>query len=115
MHAADPSGASRRPYQDRQRAGGGARTTPDTRFAKGQEAQLAAALLDASGDVLVAWEHESIPAIVSHLGPVTPTPPDSWPDARFDMVWVFARNAGGWSFTQVPQMLLAGDLSTPIG
>ncbi len=35
--------------------------------------------------------------------------PQTWPDDRFDIVWVFERADGGWSFTQVPQLLLAGD------
>jgi hypothetical protein len=34
--------------------------------------------------------------------------PQRWPFSRFDLVWVFD-DRGGWSFTQVPQLLLAGD------
>ncbi|MFI9273345.1 hypothetical protein ACIGXM_21880 [Kitasatospora sp. NPDC052896] len=114
VYAADPSGASKRPWETVTPVAAVLGGTPDTQFAKGQEAQLASALLAASGDVLVAWEHESIPAIVAHLGSVTPTPPATWPDARFDVVWVFTRQGDGWNFSQVPQMLLAGDLPTPI-
>ena len=33
---------------------------------------------------------------------------------RFDMVWVFDRQASGWTFSQVPQMVLAGDSPIPI-
>jgi hypothetical protein len=30
------------------------------------------------------------------------------------MIWVFTRKGGGWAFTQVPQLLLAGDSPDPI-
>ncbi|MGF1428225.1 hypothetical protein [Kitasatospora sp. LaBMicrA B282] len=114
VYAADPTGASKRPYQTVTPVAAALGGTPDTRFAKGQEAELAAALQTLSGAVLVAWEHESIPAIVAKLGPVTPAPPTGWPDARFDVVWVFTRSGDGWAFSQVPQELLSGDLPTPI-
>jgi hypothetical protein len=88
-------------------------------FALGQEAGLAAWLTGKSGPagpVLVSWEHEHIPAIIAHLGQVTPRPPGSWPGDRFDIVYVFTRTASGsgWDFSQVPQMLLAGDSPDPI-
>lgn len=116
VHAADPSsGGSRRPEETATPTAAALGLQLDLRFAKGQEAALAAALLASSGPRLVAWEHESIAAIIDHLGPVTPTPPSSWPDDRFDLVWVLtARSAGGWDFTQVPQLLLAGDSTEPI-
>ena len=88
--------------------------TPDTDYSVGQEADLAAAITARSGATLVSWQHEDIPAIVAALGAVSPPPPASWPDDRFDMVWVFTRTSGGWTFTQVPQLLLAGDSATPI-
>jgi len=88
-------------------------------FALGQEAALVTWLTGTagpSGPVLVAWEHDHIPAITAHLGGVTPKPPGSWPGSRFDIVYVFTRAAGGsgWAFAQVPQMLLAGDSPSPI-
>jgi len=61
------------------------------------------------GTALVAWQHEEIPTIVAHLGSVTPLPPPQWSADRFDVVWVFARTGAGWTFRQVPQLLLAGD------
>jgi hypothetical protein len=113
LFAADPTtGGSKRPFQT---------ITPlaqrldfdlendGTPFRKGQEEALASTLTATSGIVLVAWEHEAIPTIASHLGAVTPAPPESWPDERFDLVWVFTRQPDGWTFTQVPQLLLAGD------
>ncbi|MEZ0110024.1 broad specificity phosphatase PhoE [Catenulispora sp. EB89] len=94
--------------------------TLETQFSVGQEAALATWLMGPtgpSGPTLVAWEHQHIPDIIAGLGQVTPKPPTSWPGARFDIVYVFTRAAGtgGWTFTQVPQSLLAGDLSSPIG
>ena len=44
--------------------------------------------------------------------------PRSGPADRFDLVWVFdivgSDPPTGWTFTQVPQLLLAGDLNTVI-
>lgn len=48
--------------------------------------------------------------IARQLGTVHPTPPKMWPEDRFDVVWVFTRRKDhSWTFTQVPQLLLAGD------
>ena len=94
--------------------------TLQTQFPVGQETALAKWLTGPSGPsgpTLVAWEHQHITDIIAGLGQVTPKPPASWPGSRFDVVYVLTRaaGAGGWTFTQVPQSLLAGDLSSPIG
>ena len=86
----------------------------DTRFAKGQAADLAAALIGLGGPILVAWRRQEIGAIIGGLGTVDPTPPASWPSDRFDVVYVLTHNGSGWAFSQVPQMLLAGDSPMPI-
>lgn len=86
----------------------------DNRFPKGQEADLVAALNSAPGPVLISWQHENIDAIISHLGALTPTPPKSWPGERYDVIYIFTRNANGWNFTQLPQNLLSGDSTKPI-
>ncbi len=78
------------------------------RFGKEQEDQLVQAFEGLSGTVLVAWSHENIGKIVMALGASMLAPGD-WPDERFDLVWVFDRQAGRMTFTQVPQRLLAGD------
>jgi hypothetical protein len=86
-------------------------------FSKGQEASLAASAIACTGVVLICWQHENIPDIANNI-PVSPnnkTPvPDQWPDDRFDVVWIFDfdTSAGGYTFNQVPQLLLDGD--TPI-
>jgi hypothetical protein len=87
----------------------------NTDYAEGDEADLAAAVAKRSGTTLICWEHSAIPDIVANLGPVTPKPPSSWDDDRFDMVWVFTRSGGGWTFAQVPQLVLPGDSSSPLG
>lgn len=80
----------------------------DDRFGKEQEDLLVQAFTGLSGTVLVAWAHESILQIADALG-VSALMPSDWPDDRFDVVWVFDRQAGQIAFTQVPQCLLAGD------
>ena len=82
--------------------------TVNDRLGKEQEDQLVQTFAALSGTVLVAWAHESILQIADALGASALTPSD-WPDDRFDVVWVFDRQAGQITFAQVPQRLLAGD------
>jgi len=64
---------------------------------------------NAGNVVLVAWKHELIPAIA--LGLTNDPTPDKWPKERFDLVWVFDRRPdGSYGFSEVPQLLLPGDL-----
>ncbi|GAA0279719.1 hypothetical protein GCM10010302_16770 [Streptomyces polychromogenes] len=79
----------------------------DLTYAESKEADLAAAVSVAAGPVLICWEHSRIPAIVKALAPRSGAPA-SWPD-RFDLVWVFTRTAGTWSFKEVDQHLLDTD------
>jgi hypothetical protein len=68
-----------------------------------------------SGVHLVAWAHQDIAALTKSLGKSTPKPPKSWSDARYDMVLVFKGDGkGNWTLTQVPEMLLPGDQTSPI-
>ena len=85
----------------------------DTRFTKGEEAELAKALSGMTGRILVSWQHENIPAIVKGLTGGTPAGFDNWPDKHFDMVWVAQRPSpsGQWTLTKVFQNLLPGDLA----
>jgi hypothetical protein len=86
----------------------------DARFTSTATKQVADAIRSAAGPVLVAWKHDQIVDIISHLTDVTPPPPP-WPGGRYDLVYVLSRNGGGWRFAQVPQMLLAGDRKAPGG
>jgi hypothetical protein len=81
----------------------------DRSFAEGQEAELLQAVMAAAESVLICWHHGRIPAIVAALGTVVPAPPPRWPGARYDLVWLFARQGSGWGFTVMPQLLLPGD------
>jgi hypothetical protein len=83
-------------------------------FSEGEEQQLVAAAVAAGGVVLISWHHEAIPAIKDALLS-DQSAPRIWDKERFDLVWVFSRKATGWHFEQVPQFLLAGDKSDPIG
>jgi hypothetical protein len=85
----------------------------DSPYTERQATELAATLKGLRGSVLVAWRHEQITTIIAGLGNVDPTPP-IWPKSRYDVVYVLTRNGDAWNFTQVPQMLLAGDARTPI-
>jgi hypothetical protein len=83
-------------------------------FRKGEEAALAAAVSENPGVTLVAWEHHAILQIADSLAGDADLTPQTWPDDRFDLVWIFDRSEGSWRFTQVPQLLLPGDSDEPI-
>src|SRR5690349_19512072 len=63
----------------------------DDRYAPGEEARLAAELVDRPGVTLVSWHHKSLRRIVDALGEITPAKPGRWPGDRYDLVWVFTR------------------------
>ncbi len=87
-------------------------------FAKGQEPELAAAVLNSGpGAVLICWEHSHIPVLASTLPLVSGTAiPKSWPDDRYDVIWTFTLTPETtYAFGQVPQLLLSGDADTVIG
>jgi hypothetical protein len=86
-----------------------------TRFDKGKEKDLVKAVLalPPGSIVLIVWEHSKIADIVKAFakadGTASPKPPKSWDSKRFDLVWVFTPGAKGWSFSQVPQLILPSD------
>jgi hypothetical protein len=90
--------------------------TPNIEFALGQEAALVEDAKAAAGPVLIAWHHEAAAAIANKIVGDTTTCPQTWPDDRFDIIWVFDLPAGQtvWNFSQVPQLMLAGDRTTPL-
>lgn len=87
-------------------------------YEEGEEPQLASWLVEVvGGTTLVCWEHQHIPAIANHIPTVPGTViPQEWPGERFDVVWSFSRRLSDrlYVFTQIPQLLLAGDRSEPI-
>ncbi|WP_322032588.1 phosphoglycerate mutase family protein [Paraburkholderia sp. J76] len=85
----------------------------ETGYAKDDGAALMADVLMQTGVILIAWEHKVLPSLVARL-PDAPVVPSAWPDDRFDMIWILDRASHGWSFTQQPQLLLAGDSASPI-
>jgi hypothetical protein len=58
--------------------------------------------------VLVCWEHNAIPSILSALG--WTSGPDAWPGDAYDRVWILDFKDGKpVSFRDLPQKLLPGD------
>ncbi len=81
-----------------------------TTHALDEEQQLVADVMTCGGVVLVAWEHKRIPIIANAILGDATTAPQTWPDDRFDVVWIFDRTpVGGYRFDQRPQLLLGGD------
>jgi hypothetical protein len=68
------------------------------------------------GVVLICWQREYIPQIASLILGNKRLAPLVWPEDCFDMIWVFdlVRSSSKYTFKQVPQKLLGGDLTTPI-
>ena len=78
-------------------------------FGKGQEAQIAAVARACTGPVLIAWDHRKIIELAKAIAPEQSIPV-LWPSERFDMVFAFhLKSDGAYTFSQVPQLLLAGD------
>jgi hypothetical protein len=63
---------------------------------------------------LICWQHGEIPAIAAALGNVSPSPPSSWPNDRFDVIWTFTKAQNGWTFAQIQEVAIPGDQPTPI-
>ncbi len=82
----------------------------DIRFTLDEEQELVADVLARSGVVLIAWEHKRIHTIANAILGDETTAPQTWPDDRFDVTWIFERGPSGtYTFDQRPQLLLAGD------
>ncbi|HEY2749762.1 hypothetical protein [Phenylobacterium sp.] len=89
----------------------------DSRFPEGEEAAIAAAVLQAPGPVLIAWHHSHIVGLARAIAGDAIGCPQAWPDERFDVVWILDRSedhGGGWTFSQMPQQLFAHDRAEPI-
>jgi len=66
-----------------------------------------------AGNTLIVWAHTEIPLVVKGIastGKISPTPPKAWSSSRFDLAWVFDKQAdGSWKFTQVNESILPTD------
>jgi hypothetical protein len=92
----------------------------NTSFSKKHYDSMVTAALACNGAVLIAWQHEDIPAIGQSMLKQTNTTnvkiPTTWSGKRYDLVWVFNRPGGSGpiaSFSLVAQMLLGGDGPAP--
>lgn len=81
----------------------------DVSHPRGHEAELARALAQHDGLVLVAWDHRGLCRIAEALVGATGVTPQQWPEQCFDRFWIFTRQGAGWQFEARPQRLLAGD------
>jgi hypothetical protein len=83
---------------------------------KGDYKKIADDAKACGGIALICWQHQDIPEMANHILSNKTTVPQKWPGDRFDVVWVFDLDpkTGTYSFSQVPQRLLAGDSPDPI-
>lgn len=107
---------SQRPYETITAVAARLGLAIDSSFKKDKYKHMADAALACEGVALIAWQHQDIPAIGAHLLGHSDasgiTLPATWPQHRYDLVWVFDRprsNGPITSFNQVAQLLLAGD------
>jgi len=91
-------------------------STKPAQYAKGDYPAMLTAALTCPGVVLISWEHGEIPNLANQILGNQTTAPQKWPSERFDIIWVFDLNTATntYSFNQAPQLLLQGDLTTPI-
>jgi hypothetical protein len=116
LFASDKKGGSQRPLETITPLSQKLGIKIDTSFAKGQEKDLVKKALSRQGIVLICWQHEVIPEIANRILGNETTAPQQWPGSRFDLVWVFDLDPGSgtYQFSQVSQLLLAGDSADPI-
>jgi broad specificity phosphatase PhoE len=88
----------------------------DASYGNGDEATLIVSAMGAGRVVLISWKHDGLPKLANAIVGNAQKTPQRWPAERFDVVWVFDRagDSGGWTFEQVPQLLLPGDRAEPI-
>jgi hypothetical protein len=59
--------------------------------------------------VLISWKDNNMNVIANAILGNSKSAPQYWPFDRFDLVWIFDRCGGSWTFAQISQLLLAGD------
>ncbi len=76
----------------------------------GAESEMAAAIISGGLPTLVVWHHGRLADVARSFPLANPQDvPGAWPSERFDLYWILVREADGYRFTVVPQLLLAGD------
>ncbi len=75
--------------------------TPVTAHTKGEEASLVKDALAREGVVLICWQHEDIPVIGNLIMGDATSVPQTWPDDRYDLIWVFERKGRKFKFRQL--------------
>ena len=88
----------------------------NSNFQRAEVERMVQEVVSCKGVVLICWQREYIPEIASLILNSNNAAPKSWPEDCYDIVWVFdlAPSRLKYTFRQVPQKLLAGDLTTPI-
>ena len=87
----------------------------NSEFDRSDFEEMLAEVFSRAGVVLICWQREYIPNIASLILGSKIIAPSDWPEDRFDMIWVFdLHRSATYKFSQVPQKLLAGDLTSPI-
>ena len=103
---------SRRPLETVTPMAARLRLTPVTDHLKGEEQALVKDALSRPGTVLICWQHEDIPGIGNLIMGDTTTVPQSWPEDRYDLIWVFDRKGASWRFRQFFHPRLAAAKTT---
>ena len=79
-------------------------------YFEGEEEELVKTVLSAEASTaLISWKHNNMNVIANAILGDKIGAPQHWPFNRFDLVWIFDKSGSSWSFTQIPQLLLAGD------
>jgi hypothetical protein len=109
IYASEGLTASLRPFQTVKPLADKLSEVEITKFAAADYAKAGKEIVGLHGVTLVAWAHTELPGLCKVFGVKTPS---SWPDERFDVIWIFRRTSTGWSFSQMPELLLPGDRSS---
>ena len=96
----DVGSHSRRPLQTVAPLAAALNLAPVTTYTKGEERALVADALGRPGTVLICWQHQNIPLIGNLIVGDETTVPQSWPEDRYDLIWLFDRVDDTWSFRQ---------------
>jgi len=88
----------------------------NSNFARNEYASMLEEVFLCDGIVLICWQREYIPEIASYILDDNKIVPQNWPEDCFDIICVFDLNPSSnqYTFQQVPQKLLAGDLASTI-